>query len=44
MAVKRVDIQIKKMEQRAKAFDVTNPRLAIKVRGKIATLRGHKKV
>ena len=33
---------LKKMEKRAKAFDVTNPRLAANVRGKIAARKSRK--
>ena len=34
--------QIKKMEKRIKAFEVSNPKLAENVRGQIASLKGRK--
>ena len=42
MAVKKLDNQLRKMEKRAKALDVTNPKLAANLRNQMAGLKGKK--
>ena len=42
MSVFKKENKIRKMEQRAKAFEVTNPKLAENLRGKIASIRAKK--
>ena len=42
MAVLKKDNKIRKWEQRVKAVEATNPKLAEKLRGKLASIRGRK--
>ena len=42
MATKKKETQLKKMEQRKKALEVTNPEMAKKLEGKIAAFKGKK--
>jgi hypothetical protein len=42
MAVKKKENQIKKMEKRIKAYEVSNPKMAENLRGKLAGFKGKK--
>ena len=42
MAVLKKENKVRKWEQRIKAAEVTNPKLAEKLRGKLASIRGRK--
>ena len=42
MAVKKKEVQLRKMEQRRKALEVSNPEAARKLEGKIAAFKGKK--
>jgi hypothetical protein len=42
MAVKKKENQIKKMEKRIKAYEVSNPKMAENLRGKLASFKGKK--
>lgn len=42
MALRNKETQLKKMEQRRKALEVTNPKMAKRLEGKIAAFKGRK--